>query len=243
MSQDTQLFQPPKSYPEAPKDMYYQVPSTRPTAQKMNPIFPWEAHAPKPTRVFLDESTNTDRVPRGSSPSLGIDDSRPPGETPLTPTVTRSSVDPWQTYSRSNAWDEVPEIERYIHAIQQSRKAKVQVLPTEDKDAPSPDSTPNRRPSLRLTDFPSEFERPSLPVTPAPIRRTNFWSKERDEPSDLPTAEGVPEQDEWVGLTVAAFLNLLQTAYLYWQITEPRGPAGGASTSTVRDPRKRSPGR
>jgi hypothetical protein len=51
---------------------------------------------------------------------------------------------------------------------------------------------------MKLTDFPTEVERPSLPVTPAPIRRPSFWGSERDEEGNLPTAEGVPKQDDWV---------------------------------------------
>jgi len=51
---------------------------------------------------------------------------------------------------------------------------------------------------MKLTDFPTEFERPSLPVTPAP-RRPSFWGEERaDEEGELPTAEGVPKQQDWV---------------------------------------------
>ena len=54
-----------------------------------------------------------------------------------------------------------------------------------------------RRESLLLTDFPSAIERPSLPVTPAPRRRSTFWGEERDEEGELPAAEGVPDQSEW----------------------------------------------
>ncbi len=57
-----------------------------------------------------------------------------------------------------------------------------------------------RRESLILTDFPTAMERPSLPVTPAPIRRGNFWGKERGEREGeevLVPAEGVPDQRDW----------------------------------------------
>lgn len=50
---------------------------------------------------------------------------------------------------------------------------------------------------MKLTDFPTELERPSLPVTPAPVRRPRFWGDERDEEGELPAAEGVPAQTDW----------------------------------------------
>ena len=55
-----------------------------------------------------------------------------------------------------------------------------------------------RRESLILTDFPTAIERPSLPVTPAPIRRATFWSGEKEGEDQMPPAEGVPSQDDWV---------------------------------------------
>lgn len=50
---------------------------------------------------------------------------------------------------------------------------------------------------MKITDFPTEIERPSLPVTPAPQRRPSFWGEERDAAGELPGAEGVPEQSQW----------------------------------------------
>jgi glycogenin glucosyltransferase len=61
----------------------------------------------------------------------------------------------------------------------------------------------NRRESLILTDFPSAVERPSLPVTPAPVRRPMFWGEERNQAGELPSATGVPDQTEWVRLRCA----------------------------------------
>ncbi|KAK5136359.1 hypothetical protein LTR08_003485 [Meristemomyces frigidus] len=55
-----------------------------------------------------------------------------------------------------------------------------------------------RRESMILTDFPSAAERPSLPVTPAPRRRSTFWGVERGvDGGEMPGAEGVPEQGDW----------------------------------------------
>lgn len=229
MSDDTHLFKPPSVYPEAPKDMYYQVPEKKPEPKKLNQVFPWESRAPKPTRVFLDDGQ-----------SLGSAHGKysvPPtkDEGPVTePYPPEEPTDAWENYSRSNAWDEVPEIQKYIQNIQQGRKAKTQVIsPTRTeqestKQAASPDT------SVKLTDFPSEVERPSLPVTPAPIRRPSVWNRTDETPAELPAAEGVPNQEEWVGLTVDVFLHILQASYLYWKFTESFGAPRRAEAPPVR---------
>ena len=67
---------------------------------------------------------------------------------------------------------------------------------------------------MKLTDFPTEFERPSLPVTPAPVRRPSFWGAERDAQGDLPAAEGVPDQSEWDPVTRLADLQRRQSEVL-----------------------------
>ena len=234
MSQNTQLFQPPKSYPDAPKDMYYEVPATQPAAEMLSPIFPWEAYAPRPTRVFLDEASEPDAVPLPSLSPPGSGDSHDAGDDSVLSEMPRMSRDLWHTYIRSNVWDEVPEIERYIQAIQKPRRAKVQVI-SGPGSAGKEGLTSHGPgwPSMRLTNFPTESERPSLPVTPAPIRKSNFWIGKRNEYGDLPAAEGVPEQEEWVRLTVDAFANILRATYLYWKITEPLGPSRGASAPAI----------
>ncbi|KAL4927948.1 uncharacterized protein BDV17DRAFT_282196 [Aspergillus undulatus] len=247
MSDDHQLFQPPASYPEAPKNMYYQVPVTKPEPQKLTQLFPWETNAPKPTRVFPNEERQPLSI---ASPTSTKEDSktsefsRPTSWTSDVPSLPSES---WDTYSRSNAWDEVPEIQQYIQSIQQARKARVQVLsggpgqakPT-SSTTPTQQSTtstrggPNHGPETnlsinigtRITDFPSEVERPSLPVTPAPIQRgPALGSPDEYTTSDLPAAKGVPSQEEWVGLTVDVLLHLLRATYLYWEFTESFSPA------------------
>jgi glycogenin glucosyltransferase len=117
---------------------------------------------------------------------------------PTTPTATVPLVDPWETFSLRNAWDEIPEIKRYISALQKNRKGNIQMLQGYGSGVPQRFGPDGRRPSIRLTDFPTEVERPSLPVTPAPIRRPSFWGIERDDDGELPAAEGVPSQAEWV---------------------------------------------
>ncbi|KAL4815224.1 hypothetical protein BDW67DRAFT_176513 [Aspergillus spinulosporus] len=220
MSDDHQLFQPPQSYPEAPKNMYYQVPETKPEPQKLRQIFPWETNAPKPTRVFPDDARQHQPM---VSPTSAEEDSRTSKSTQPTSWKSETSSLPsesFDSYSRSNAWDEVPEIQTYIRSIQQARKARVQVLsgaPDQRKStSPSKSSrqyqygtptttTGSKDPDYgtRITDFPSEIERPSLPVTPAPIRREPaLGSPDEYTTPELPAAKGVPNQEDWVRLTV-----------------------------------------
>lgn len=203
MSTDRRLFQAPRN-PEPPKGMYYEVPSASPAYERPTPIFPWEATAPKPTRVFAE-----DVLPARSetTPSVTTDDDDNQTETASPPTPIGHIISSIP-YQRTNAWDEVPEIERYISNLPQNRRAQVQVLLNNVSNQSASDavSSPgledgppgrDRRPSMKLTDFPTEFERPSLPVTPAPVRRPSFWGAERNAAGDLPGAEGVPEQSEW----------------------------------------------
>ncbi|KIV77367.1 hypothetical protein, variant 1 [Exophiala sideris] len=221
MSSDTQLFQPPAHYPEAPKDMWYEVPQKPAEPEKPKPIFPWEARAPKATRVF--PRARTPSPPPVEEPMSQVEqDELPSSAGTDTTDVTDESVatpnDPWASFQqRVNAWDDMPEIDRYVRKISlaQSRKGKLQVLhptPSQDSNA-TPPTRGTRRASLRLTDFPTEVERPSLPVTPAPIRRSTIWGEERDEES-LPAAEGVPKQEDWNPVTKLEELQRRQSEAL-----------------------------
>ena len=191
--------------------MYYDVPKQQAIPEQLKPIFPWEANQRKPTRVFADELPPT---PSETVPSVTTDDNTQ-AETisPSTPTINVTSQEPLASFSRTNAWDDMPEIDRYIANLPQNRRAKVQVLSdsakgqatannqanttsTSEASSQRPEG-PDRRGSIKVTDFPTEIERPSLPVTPAPVRRPSFWGEERDAAGDLPAAEGVPEQSQW----------------------------------------------
>ncbi|KAJ5545945.1 hypothetical protein N7494_003530 [Penicillium frequentans] len=265
MSEDTALFQPPPSYPEAPKNMYYQVPESKPEPERVTKIFPWENRAPKPTRVFTEPS-----LPRSPSPEPPIPmPSQQADPIPLEPTQSESthfepqpfppqtafepSAQTYEQYSRSNAWDEDLEIQRYMDTLQQARRGKPQVISgSVEADSSHSRSTSmstsnlstastattvgtsaGHRPGMKLTDFPTEVERPSLPVTPAPIHRMRGLESD-DDTSTLPAAEGVPNQEEWVGVTVDAFSHLLRATYLLWRSTEPPDAARRAPPSTVR---------
>ena len=202
MSSDTHLFQPPSRYPDAPRGMYYDVPTASTEAARPAPIFPWEkeGRAPKPKRVFAQpREPSPPSAPQPAAASEATSATIPGDAMP----GTISSPDTWATFqSRSNAWDDIPEIEKYMQGIQQPRRGKIQVLHhTPSEPGTEPLQSPpvrERKPSLKITDFPTEVERPSLPVTPAPIRRPSFWGFERDDQGNLPSAEGVPKQEEWV---------------------------------------------
>ncbi|APA10245.1 hypothetical protein sscle_06g050150 [Sclerotinia sclerotiorum 1980 UF-70] len=177
MSNDATPFRAPNRYPDPPSNMYYEVPKA-PKYQRPPPIFPWEANPPVPSRVFPEDDYDDTAVPEtpiAGSVVATTEDERSMPATPTTPTMS-AATDPWQAFARGNAWDEVPEIERYIGNISKNRKGNVQVL----------------------QGYGSELERPSLPVTPAPVRtQPSFWGEEREESSTLPPAEGVPAQQDW----------------------------------------------
>ncbi|THC98624.1 hypothetical protein EYZ11_001902 [Aspergillus tanneri] len=241
MSEDKQLFQPPESYPEAPKNMYYDLPSSKPEPKKLTQIFPWENHMPKPTRVFINDEQSNVSLPSPSSTRISRESLKEDWGPSMEPTIPCTSNEPtesWENYSRSNAWDEVPEILRYIQSIQQARKARVQVISDSDSSAaygaPSQTITESNA-DTPLTLFPSELGGPRLPVTPAPIRRSSYFNVlEEDSTADkLPTAKGVPDQEEWVGITADVFLSLLRATYLYWAFTESVDTSRRASSMAV----------
>ncbi|KAK7425412.1 glycogenin glucosyltransferase [Neonectria magnoliae] len=216
MSEDMTPFVPPDRYPSPPRNMWYEVPKERPAPRSQAPsqIFPWEQNRAPPTRTFVGEppeppveETPSWGEPLEDSSVLGstTSDAKSEPSTPATPTIKAPS-DPWTAFTRVNAWDEVPEIERYVEGLQGHRRGKssgssgrpggIKGLGTGDKGS-------FRLGGHKLTDFPSELDRPSLPVTPAPVRRPSYWSGGDtgagvgEEPRQLPEAKGVPAQSEW----------------------------------------------
>ncbi|KAI0969893.1 glycosyltransferase family 8 protein [Xylaria arbuscula] len=219
MSKSTTPFVAPQKYPNPPTNMWYEVPKEAPAAHSdpPKPIFPWETNRPKPSRVFADETTE---VSQNQETSSAFEEHRSSAEspvteasssgqkdepvTPTTPTIKITMSDPWTSFPRTNAWDELPEIERYVDSIQRSQKSRNRKAPGRI-GIPSPgdgiDEVARGRRGSKLTDFPSEVERPSLPVTPAPIHRSNFWGGPNEGEGDpdpvLPSAVGVPGQNDW----------------------------------------------
>jgi glycogenin glucosyltransferase len=217
-STDTQPFQAPRSYPEPPKDMWFEVPKDKPRShEKPPPIFPWEEReVPPPSRTFA-EDTPPSPPPQPESPPFAMGDefevTVDESTRPVTPTI-KIQEEPWAKFGtvNRNAWDEVEGIDQYVRAFSSWQKTRSQsqdltqqqqqqrqqhvMSPTNEPDPIElVDRVRKRRESLLLTDFPSAIERPSLPVTPAPRRRSTFWGEEREE--GMPAAEGVPDQADW----------------------------------------------
>ena len=202
--------------------MWYQVPETKPApAEKPKPIFPWEREPDRPaaTRVFAEDlppaptqSQEAIQAPAPTHPfptvhyQEGDQGAVSHATSPPRASSPQTAEEQWQSFQQNNtnAWDSVPGIDTYVRAImgqQQVRREKPQALPlgSQVQEILSPSAErKNRRESLILTDFPTAVERPSLPVTPAPVRRPTFWGEERNDAGELPTAEGVPDQAEWV---------------------------------------------
>jgi len=215
-TESKELFKQPSAYPEPPKDMWYQIPETKPKPYEPPPaIFPWERESrprPKPTRVFAEDLPQKPDPEAPLTPTLVK--TSPTGETgSVSSASTPSEEPPAAPFSpTSNAWDNDPSIDRYVRAVKDAQERRFagkrspigQIpMPSAIEEVLSPlvnnaKARESRRESLILTDFPSAMDRPSLPVTPAPIRRPTFWGTERDAKGELPSAEGVPEQAEWV---------------------------------------------
>ncbi|KAJ4319986.1 glycogenin glucosyltransferase [Fusarium piperis] len=162
--------------------------------------------------------------------------------TPVTPTVQIIPSDPWTSFTRVNAWDEVPEIERYVEGLRGHRRGKSSGSLGRIK---SPSTTPWRDDrgvrlrGMKLTDFPSAAERPSLPVTPAPIHRQSFWSGDdggHGGARQLPEAEGVPSQSDWDPLAQLQKLAKQQSDVLLKKLgggDEGEGRESGAGGSAT----------
>ncbi|KAK0392105.1 hypothetical protein NLU13_1603 [Sarocladium strictum] len=207
MSRDAAPFVPPARYPSPPKNMWYEVPKEPPTPTRPRAIFPWEHNQPRASRTFAGEPEPSVDTRDFAPPDTAAEAKNEP-PTPSTPTIKITSSDPWNSFTRLNAWDDVPEIGRYVEGLQKNRRGKSQgsggvspvgVRPT----TPTGSGRRAKHGTFKLTDFPSEVERPSLPVTPAPIHRRSYWGEEAVKPGDekpgeqLPVAEGVPAQSEW----------------------------------------------
>jgi glycogenin glucosyltransferase len=173
-------------------------------SQTPRAIFPWEHNQPKATRSFYgDEPELQPQAATRSGPSATAKPSgarssvtKSPPKSPVSRTSDNKSdagTASWTTYSRGNAWDEVPGISKYAEAVEKhhrsSSRGKGEGADEDDED----DEQEETQRVFKVTDFPTETERPSLPVTPAPVPRGREVAGKT-----LPAAEGVPSQSEWV---------------------------------------------
>ncbi|KAK4229850.1 nucleotide-diphospho-sugar transferase [Podospora fimiseda] len=156
-----------------------------PERDRPTPIFPWEANQPKPTRVFPERPL--DPVPPKSPQTPRITQTSQLS-TPATGTLSVHPAPSAGGNTWTNAWDEVPQINRYVETVSSKHQR------TRSQGLGVVSSTAEEESKIsKVTDFPSEEDRPSLPVTPAPVGRLATGVDE----SELPAADGVPEQAEW----------------------------------------------
>ncbi|KAL2279753.1 hypothetical protein FJTKL_13133 [Diaporthe vaccinii] len=258
MSSDTAPFVPPPRYPSPPKNMWYEVPREKPAsrAEKPRPIFPWEIEQPRASRVFADdvypsEPSLTEGSTVAPSESSTADHKSEPSS-PATPTIRVTHSDPWASFTRVNAWDDDPAIDKYVGSMPLYRRHKSsgslvgQTSPRAvgGSGVGSQQETSAgaewRRRGSKLTDFPTAIDRPSLPVTPAPIRRPKFWGAggpgiddEGEDDGKLPAADGVPQQSEWDPVARLQLLAKQQSELLLQKLgageVSGGGDAGGAT--------------
>lgn len=164
----------PTSTLPATERVRHQIPATIPEPTKepeMKPIFPWEKKPRRTSRVFADEIPVLDEDEENED-ALDFHD-------------TNQDTEDWRDYTRENQWDSVPGIQEYVsglgrHGAGGFRSAE-----------PKPRVAGNYGSKVVLD------ERPPLPVTPAPIRRTGpHWLSA--EEGKFPSAAGIPSQEDWV---------------------------------------------
>ena len=250
MSKDMEFFKPPTAYPAPPTDMYYETPKEKPKVnERPQAIFPWEANQLPASRVFPDEPPlppvpDPDHQPAPlptldtsgteiSQNDTGIPSVEPDSSLPPFITNARTGSQDLRSYSRTNAWDLIPSIQRYAE-VWRTRRSRKTTLAMALNGITQREESSDRRPSLILTDFPTEVERPSLPVTPAPIRAGGiFWGREQPT-EDLPQAEGVPSPEAWDPGTRLEELQRRQSAvFLAGPVTTRVLPSREQISSTI----------
>lgn len=173
--------------------MEYQKRGTR---GKPTYTFPFEEHSERPavTRVWADDHANE---PLHARPAHIHPLDRKDSIAQEDPSSTDSEVPIADAFKQSaiNAWDEVAAIVGHVRGYQQSQTRREKGKPR--FTVGELEEIVDRRGSTLITEFPSEIERPSLPVTPAP-RPKSFWGNEGEGETTLPAAEGVPDQSSWV---------------------------------------------
>ncbi|KAL6693585.1 glycosyltransferase family 8 protein [Trichoderma pleuroticola] len=214
-------------------DTKFDTPQGGSFQQTPRQIFPWEANQPKATRSFYGDEPELQ--PQGASRS-GPTAAKSTGRSSVTKSPPKSPVSKasdnkseagtasWTTYSRGNAWDDVPGISKYADAVEKRHRSSSRGKEGEENDDEDDEQEEPQRP-FKVTDFPTEAERPSLPVTPAPVPRGRDASGKA-----LPEAVGVPSQSEWDPTAQLEKLAQQQSAMLLRKLGgDKEGVPGGAS--------------
>lgn len=253
--------------------MYYELPPTRPEPEKVTRVFPWEGWAPRATRVFpgvderSTESEGESETASGTEVASGsvltCTDEQSTTDTTTATTTTEQDesrnqvywniekpTKSWKNYTRSNAWDEIPGIQRYIKSIENARKGRkrTQMTPKTGtiitKQAPET-SPPQKDPNIPLNKSGTEVEESSLTVMPVPSTRGAdtppselFIDHDHDMNSDDSGNEHADErrqalQEEWVSTTADGFLQFLQVVGLYWGFVLSRSNGDSRDSATV----------
>jgi glycogenin glucosyltransferase len=205
---------PWETYQSKPTRVFSQPGQSPPRPAKQAPSTPPPSSRPQTPRSRSVSSVSTAVEPQ-TPPSakhkpwgpLGATYTRTPPATFPTRVSRPKSSDGWSSFPRTNAWDDVPEINRYIERRVPwylRGGASIQTGGGGDDEDETPVPITHRRGS-RITEFPSD--RPSLPVTPAPVGRPRWqrsgWEDDWEEGEQhaherLAGAEGVPAQTDWV---------------------------------------------
>lgn len=206
--------------------------SNPPSSQTLSPIFPWEYGSQKPSRVFAED--------RGVwIPSLVDLDKRVTTEMNTQHKESATDLEShdilpnnnWQSFSRTNAWDEVPEINKYVGGLVNQERVKLETSNRQTSELKQNLESGFRTPNIRFTDIPTGYQRSILPVTPALKRRSDFWGEDAHD-NQLPSAEGVPSQEEWVLVSVLIREIIFLLCALGSELT-PRKACLSSSTNII----------
>ena len=188
----TDQFRPPQQYPEPPKDVQCEVPSTPPSGRKLPAIFPWEERKPiKPARRFIEDEppvvkpTSEKEVDFSLADEFAVQDDGGKEE-PQTPKIRTNESTLWKPYDGTkNAWDEVSGIEEYVRALAkfQQERANPHKTQTDDRSFPEPVSTAAGRSSQQ-----THILSPSNEPDPAQLVREVQRRRQSMLITDFPTA-------------------------------------------------------
>ncbi|KAK6356954.1 glycogenin glucosyltransferase, variant 2 [Orbilia javanica] len=119
--QNTELFVPPR-VASPPKDLLnFEIPEKPQPSPRPSPIFPWEHGEVTPaTRVFAGEGTPSPTLPLALPGS--VDDEFETEE--AAGGYSARGMAGWDSYSRTNAWDSIPSIERYVASFQRTTQPR-----------------------------------------------------------------------------------------------------------------------